>query len=156
MTQSQGPYEDYSSPQPQRSQYTPVDPVRTRQRSISGGQDEPSPDQYHQHPMPTVPRGGQEQQRSRSNGPEGRQARGAVPYESMPSYDSGDYEGKASTVDLVDGANDDFEMRRRASEASAPVKKESSRGGPTIKQGDVEFEEMGEFFSEVSRAGANA
>ncbi|GAA5887363.1 hypothetical protein JCM6882_002507 [Rhodosporidiobolus microsporus] len=64
-----------------------------------------------------------------------------VPVPPVPSTtdrDSYGYEEKASTVDLVE--RDDYSRRESV----------AKRGGPTVSKGQVPYEEMGEFFQEIS------
>ncbi|GAA5833966.1 hypothetical protein JCM11251_003576 [Rhodosporidiobolus azoricus] len=105
-----------------------------------------TPEQQTRHEtqyVPSNPR--QTRQRSVSGG---QQTRGGarrtshipiVPVPPVPStIDSYGYEDKASTVDLVE--RDDYSRRE------STVK----RGGPTVSKGQVPYEEMSEFFEEIS------
>lgn len=144
-------YAEYAAPpqqRGQRSQYTPVDPVRTRQRSLSGGKSRPDQrDVERANAMDAAGyQGGESRGRSvypdeEQRRPSGGASRGA-PVNRPDEYQ---YSEKASTVNLVDGV-EDYEMGRRG---SAPRKPTKARGGPTIKRGDVPMEDMGEFFTEV-------
>lgn len=147
----QEPYAEYATPpqqRGQRSQYTPVDPVRTRQRSLSGGKARPDPQDVQSAKA-----------MEQANYPSDARDRAVYPNEvtprpsggaahNAPTYRSEDYEynEKASTVDLVDGVNDPG-MDRRESTTRKPTK---ATGRPTIQRGDVPMEDMGEFFTEVS------
>ncbi|KAM0788565.1 hypothetical protein ACM66B_001690 [Microbotryomycetes sp. NB124-2] len=117
----------------QRTQYTPTDPVRTRQRSISGGQREQDWVQEPQYQQPRVPPARRAPPTQR---PEPTHALPMHPQEE-PVYDE-----KASTVNLVDGVSEKDSGRQQ--------EKKSGPRGPTITAGDVPLEEMGEFFTEVS------
>ncbi|SGY46295.1 BQ5605_C001g00409 [Microbotryum silenes-dioicae] len=140
-------------PKAQKSQYTPLDPVRTRQRSISEGK--LNPDQrraLEQSSMPPPPVPGQNYNSDKTRGypnppPE---MRPAPSYQSFATeYD--DYKGSsANLVSSKSRAEESYEMQKRRSNSN-----DSNRGGPskkkkTVKRGDVEFEEMGQFFAEVS------
>lgn len=149
-------YAEYAPPpqnqgRGQRSQYTPVDPVRTRQRSLSGGKSRPEQRDVQQanakESAAYQQGGGDARGRPIYPEPEPRRPSGGAT-RGAPTYPSEEYEynEKASTVNLVDGV-EDYEMERRG---SAPRKPTKARGGPTIKRGDVPMEEMGEFFTEVS------
>lgn len=69
----------------------------------------------------------------------------------QPSHGSADYyeEKNASSIDLPDGASAEFEMRRRASEAKSMSSVKKGPRGKTIRAGDVKYEDMGDFFTEV-------
>ncbi|KAK4053513.1 hypothetical protein OIV83_001681 [Microbotryomycetes sp. JL201] len=116
----------------QRTQYTPTDPVRTHQRSISGSQ----PEQGWSAPEPYPPLEQAPRQVPPAPGPEPTRGLPARPQEDVT------YVEKASTVNLVDGVDE--------KDADRVQNKKSGPRGPTITAGDVPFEEMGEFFTEVS------
>lgn len=139
-------YAEYAAPpqQAHRSQYVPTDPVRQRQRSLSGGKSRP--EQRDVQRANQISGGGGVSGRPIYPEPGGRRPSGE-PSRGGQGYnpDEYQYDEKASTVNLVDGA-DDYEMGRRGSGGRKPTK---ASGGPTIKRGDVPMEDMGEFFTEV-------
>ncbi|KAI5476972.1 syntaxin 1B/2/3 [Pseudohyphozyma bogoriensis] len=142
---------------PNRSQYQPAAPAIQRQRSISAGRpsldaksiedfrpdDMPRYDPYRKDSYaPPVP------DRSEYYSRHGSEDR-VDPYQSgrmseAPSYGQQNYapSEKASTVDLV--------QTNRKESGSSSGQQKKKKGGPTIKAGDVPFEEMGEFFMEIS------
>ena len=131
------PVQAPTRPVPAQSQYEPASPARTRQRSISGGQ-----------------RSGPAREAREQVRAEHRQQE----WDNYPSNEYA-YDDKSSTGQLVRGQSystqgtgkEGYEMKQRGSHEPMPGVI-GNKGGRPIRKGEVPFEEMSDFFGEVSGA----
>ncbi|GAA5948879.1 hypothetical protein JCM21900_003458 [Sporobolomyces salmonicolor] len=109
------------------TRYVPSNPKETRQRSIDEGKTS-----------------GEAQRPGKGN----KGTRGADHGHEYDEKEKYGYDGKASTIDLVESL--DYSSERKGSYPEEPVAKLTRKGGPTISKGDVPFEETSEFLEEAS------